>query len=180
MNFKNVYMRQPTTLFDKIWDNHTVRVIENGPTVLYIDRHYIHEVTSPQAFEGMRFAKRKLWRADSNIAVPDHNIPTKNRKEGIKDATSKLQVDMLDRNCEYFEIPEFKMTDPNQGIVHIVGPEQGLTLPGMIEDPGSFGGITISPIPLLGPEAKRRISFAILLRETANCLRAPWDSTIAS
>ena len=120
------------TLYDKIWDSHVVYNNSNGTSLVYIDRHYIHEVTSPQAFEGIRVAKRKLWRADSNIAVPDHNIPTKNRKEGIKDAISKLQVDMPDRNCEYFEIPEFKMTDPNQGIVHVVGPEQGLTLPGMI------------------------------------------------
>ena len=120
------------TLYDKIWDSHVIYNNSDGTSLVYIDRHYIHEVTSPQAFEGIRVAKRKLWRADSNIAVPDHNIPTKNRKEGIKDAISKLQVDMLDRNCEYFEIPEFKMTDPNQGIVHVVGPEQGLTLPGMI------------------------------------------------
>ena len=120
------------TLYDKIWDSHVIYNNSDGTSLVYIDRHYIHEVTSPQAFEGIRIAKRKLWRADSNIAVPDHNIPTKNRKEGIKDAISKLQVDMLDRNCEYFHIPEFKMTDPNQGIVHVVGPEQGLTLPGMI------------------------------------------------
>ena len=120
------------TLYDKIWDSHVIYNNSDGTSLVYIDRHYIHEVTSPQAFEGIRVAKRKLWRADSNIAVPDHNIPTKNRKEGIKDTISKLQVDMLDRNCEYFEIPEFKMTDPNQGIVHVVGPEQGLTLPGMI------------------------------------------------
>jgi len=120
------------TLYDKIWDSHVIYNNSDGTSLVYIDRHYIHEVTSPQAFEGIRVAKRKLWRADSNIAVPDHNIPTINRKEGIKDAISKIQVDMLDRNCEYFEIPEFKMTDPNQGIVHVVGPEQGLTLPGMI------------------------------------------------
>ena len=119
------------TLFDKLWDKHLVRENEDGTSLLYIDRQYIHEVTSPQAFEGMRLANRALWRAEANIAVPDHNIPTKDRDKGIEDPISKLQVDTLDKNCDSFKIKEFKMSDPNQGIVHVIGPEQGLTIPGM-------------------------------------------------
>jgi len=119
------------TLFDKLWDKHLVRENEDGTSLLYIDRQFIHEVTSPQAFEGMRLANRALWRAEANIAVPDHNIPTKDRDKGIEDPISKLQVDTLDKNCDSFKIKEFKMSDPNQGIVHVIGPEQGLTIPGM-------------------------------------------------
>ncbi len=119
------------TLYDKLWDSHLVRENEDGTSLLYIDRQLIHEVTSPQAFEGMRLANRPLWRTEANVAVPDHNIPTKDRDEGIEDPISKLQVDTLDENCRSFQIKEFKMSDPNQGIVHVIGPEQGLTLPGM-------------------------------------------------
>ena len=119
------------TLFDKLWDSHLVRENEDGTSLLYIDRHLIHEVTSPQAFEGMRLANRSLWRTEANVAVPDHNIPTKDREKGIEDPISKLQVDTLDANCDSFKIKEFKMSNPNQGIVHVIGPEQGLTLPGM-------------------------------------------------
>tara|TARA_S200000501_G_scaffold54907_1_gene44995 strand:+ start:57603 stop:58991 length:1389 start_codon:yes stop_codon:yes gene_type:complete len=119
------------TLYQKIWDAHLVEENKDGTSLLYIDRHLIHEVTSPQAFEGMRIAGRKPWRVESNIAVPDHNIPTQNREDGITDPVSKLQVDTLDNNCESYNIREFKMDNSNQGIVHVVGPEQGLTLPGM-------------------------------------------------
>ena len=119
------------TLYDKLWENHLVRENEDGTSLLYIDRHLIHEVTSPQAFEGLRLAGRQPWRAETNVAVPDHNIPTKDREKGIIDPISKLQVDTLDLNCDSFQIKEFKMENPNQGIVHVIGPEQGLTLPGM-------------------------------------------------
>jgi len=119
------------TLYDKLWENHLVRENEDGTSLLYIDRHLIHEVTSPQAFEGLRLAGRQPWRAETNVAVPDHNIPTKDREKGITDPISKLQVDTLDLNCDSFQIKEFKMENPNQGIVHVIGPEQGLTLPGM-------------------------------------------------
>ena len=119
------------TLFDKLWESHLVRENEDGTSLLYIDRQLIHEVTSPQAFDGMRLANRSLWRTESNVAVPDHNIPTKDRDKGIQDPISKLQVDTLDKNCDSFQIKEFKISDPNQGIVHVIGPEQGLTLPGM-------------------------------------------------
>ncbi|MDA9946407.1 3-isopropylmalate dehydratase large subunit [Candidatus Marinimicrobia bacterium] len=121
----------PKTLYDKIWDSHCVKSNKNGFDLLYIDRHYIHEVTSPQAFEGLRIAKRRLWRTNSNFAVPDHNIPTKNRHKGITDPVSKIQVETLEENCENFNVKKFSMNDPSQGIVHIIGPEQGLTLPGM-------------------------------------------------
>ena len=109
------------TLYQKIWDAHLVEENKDGTSLLYIDRHLIHEVTSPQAFEGMRIAGRKPWRVESNIAVPDHNIPTQNREDGITDPVSKLQVDTLDNNCESYNIREFKMDNSNQGLslIHI-------------------------------------------------------------
>lgn len=122
------------TLYDKLWDNHIVKQRDDGSALLYIDRHLLHEVTSPQAFEGLRLAGRKPWRIDANLATPDHNVPTTNRAagvSGISDLVSKLQVTTLDDNCTDFGILEFKMTDRRQGIVHVVGPEQGATLPGM-------------------------------------------------
>jgi 3-isopropylmalate/(R)-2-methylmalate dehydratase large subunit len=119
------------TLYDKLWDAHVVRVDEDRTALLYIDRHLVHEVTSPQAFEGLRLAGRKPWRAGANVAVPDHNVPTVDRAAGIADLVSRIQVETLDANCEDFGIAEFRMDDPRQGIVHIIGPEQGLTLPGM-------------------------------------------------
>lgn len=119
------------TLYDKIWDDHVVSVEDDGSTLLYIDRQLIHEVTSPQAFEGLRLSGRQVWRREANLAVPDHNVPTTDRRLGISDPVSRLQIQTLDGNCEEFGITEFRMTDPRQGIVHVVGPEQGATLPGM-------------------------------------------------
>ena len=124
------------TLYDKIWDAHLVKQRNDGTALIYIDRHLIHEVTSPQAFEGMRLAGRKPWRADANLAVPDHNIPTTSDERrqglaGIKDSVSKIQVETLDKNCKENNILEIEMNDLRQGIVHVVGPEQGATLPGM-------------------------------------------------
>jgi len=119
------------TLYDKLWDAHLVRQEEDGTSLLYIDRHLVHEVTSPQAFEGLRMAGRKPWRVDANLAVPDHNVPTTHREQGIADPVSRLQVETLDQNCQAFGITEFKMQDMRQGIVHVIGPEQGATLPGM-------------------------------------------------
>jgi 3-isopropylmalate/(R)-2-methylmalate dehydratase large subunit len=121
------------TLYDKLFDSHVVRE-ENGTALLYIDRHLVHEVTSPQAFEGLKLAGRKLWRINSVLAVPDHNVPTTNRGTGvagIADPISRLQVQTLDANCNEFGVTEFKMDDIRQGIVHVIGPEQGATLPGM-------------------------------------------------
>ena len=119
------------TLYDKLWDEHVVCAEEDGTATLYIDRHLLHEVTSPQAFEGLSLAKRSVWRISANLAVSDHNVPTTDRSEGIADPISKLQVDTLDQNCASFGITQFKMNDLRQGIVHVIGPEQGATLPGM-------------------------------------------------
>ena len=122
------------TLYDKLWNLHEVAQREDGTHLLYIDRHLIHEVTSPQAFEGLKMAGRSPWRISANIATPDHNVPTTDRAkgiEGITDAVAKLQVVTLDNNCKEHEILQFDIQDKRQGIVHVVGPEQGLTLPGM-------------------------------------------------
>ncbi len=124
------------TLYDKLWDAHLVKQRDDGTALIYIDRHLLHEVTSPQAFEGLRLAGRKPWRVSANLATPDHNVPTTLTERaqgvsGIEDETSRIQVQTLDDNCEEFGITEFKINDPRQGIVHVVGPEQGATLPGM-------------------------------------------------
>ncbi len=119
------------TLYDKIWDLHQVRRNDDGTSLLYIDRHLVHEVTSAQAFEGLELADRPLWRRDSILAVADHNVPTVGQAQGIADPVSRLQVETLDRNCERFDVTEFRLGDPRNGIVHVVGPEQGATLPGM-------------------------------------------------
>ncbi|MFA5371583.1 MAG: 3-isopropylmalate dehydratase large subunit, partial [Sideroxydans sp.] len=121
----------PQTLYDKLWNSHLVRTEPDGTALIYIDRHLVHEVTSPQAFEGMRMAQRKPWRTSSMLAVPDHNVPTTKRSVGIVDPVSRLQVETLDANCAEFGITEFKMNDIRQGVVHVIGPEQGATLPGM-------------------------------------------------
>jgi len=119
------------TLYDKVWDAHVVNEQDDGTVLLYIDRHLVHEVTSPQAFEGLQIAGRKPWRIGSMLAVADHNVPTEGRDQGIADPVSRLQVETLDANCELFGITEFRMNDKRQGIVHVIGPEQGATLPGM-------------------------------------------------
>ncbi|MCV2348187.1 3-isopropylmalate dehydratase large subunit [Paucibacter sp. Y2R2-4] len=119
------------TLYDKLWDEHVVHTEEDGTATLYIDRHLLHEVTSPQAFEGLELASRKVWRLSANLAVSDHNVPTTDRSGGISDPISKLQVDTLDQNCDRHGVTQFKMNDKRQGIVHVIGPEQGATLPGM-------------------------------------------------
>ena len=124
------------TLYDKLWQSHLVEQRDDGSALIYIDRQLIHEVTSPQAFEGLRLAGRQPWRADANLAVPDHNVPTERNERsggvaGIIDPISRLQVQTLDDNCRDFDIMEFDVNDIRQGIVHVVGPEQGATLPGM-------------------------------------------------
>ncbi len=122
------------TLYDKLWENHVVHMESDDPNdmvILYIDRHLVHEVTSPQAFESLKLSGRKPWRTSSILAVADHNVPTTDRRHGISDPISRLQVETLDRNCEEFAITEFRMNDERQGIVHVIGPEQGATLPGM-------------------------------------------------
>ena len=119
------------TLYDKLWNAHVVRQEADGTALLYIDRHLVHEVTSPQAFEGLKLAGRKPWRTASILAVADHNVPTTGRAQGITDPVSRLQVETLDSNCAEFGVTEFKMNDMRQGVVHVIGPEQGATLPGM-------------------------------------------------
>ena len=125
------------TLYDKLWDSHLVEQRDDGSALLYIDRHLLHEVTSPQAFEGLELANRVPHRISANIAVPDHNVSTDPRERsmpgysGVDDATSRLQLETLDTNCDRFGIPLIDLADDRQGIVHVMGPEQGATLPGM-------------------------------------------------
>ena len=124
-------MSTPKTLFDKIWDSHVIHRQDDGTCLIYIDRHLVHEVTSPQAFEGLRNAGRTVRRPELTLAVPDHNVPTANRAAGIENEESRVQVDTLSRNAKDFGVPIFEMMDVRQGVVHIIGPEQGFTLPGM-------------------------------------------------
>ncbi|MEY4022488.1 MAG: hypothetical protein RI960_1500 [Pseudomonadota bacterium] len=119
------------TLYDKLWQSHVVHTAEDGTSILYIDRHLIHEVTSPQAFEGLKLAHRKPWRNAANLVVADHNVPTTHRSEGIADPISRLQVETLDHTAKEYGLTYFNMNDRRQGIVHVIGPEQGATLPGM-------------------------------------------------
>lgn len=122
------------TLYDKLWQDHQVKMRDDGTALIYIDRQLLHEVTSPQAFEGLRLANRKPWRISANLATVDHNVPTTDRDkgvEGIEDQVSKIQITTLDENCDEFGILEYKIRDIRQGIVHVIGPEQGATLPGM-------------------------------------------------
>ena len=122
---------RPRTLFDKIWDDHVVERLEDETCLLYIDRHLVHEVTSPQAFEGLRASGRRVRAPEATIAVVDHNVPTSDRRNGIKEPESRLQVETLEENVAEFGVPFFPVLDPRQGIVHIIGPEQGISLPGM-------------------------------------------------
>ncbi len=124
-------MARARTLFDKIWDSHVVETQEDGTCLIYIDRHLVHEVTSPQAFEGLRVAGRKVRRPDATLAVADHNVPTTDRSAGIDDEESRIQVETLEKNCADFGVQYFGMNDVRQGIVHVIGPEQGMTQPGM-------------------------------------------------
>ncbi len=123
-------MAGPRTLFDKIWDQHLVDVQDDGTALIYIDRHLVHEVTSPQAFEGLRNTNRAVRRPEATLAVPDHNVPTTDRSQGIEEEQSRIQVETLQQNCKDFGVPLFDVNDIRQGIVHIIGPEQGFTLPG--------------------------------------------------
>ena len=145
-------MPEPRTLFDKIWESHLVDEQDDGICLLYIDRHLVHEVTSPQAFVGLRAAGRKVRRPEAALAVADHNVPTTDRAKGIEEPESRLQVETLEKNCAEFGIRLFSMNDARQGIVHIIGPEQGLTQPGMTivcgdshtATHGAFGALAIS------------------------------------
>lgn len=121
----------PRTLFQKIWDDHIVHQQDDGTCLIYIDRHLVHEVTSPQAFEGLRMTGRSVRKPEATLAVMDHNVPTTDRSGGITQEDSRIQIEALDKNCKDFGVQLFDLFDNRQGIVHIIGPEQGFTLPGM-------------------------------------------------
>ena len=121
------------TLYDKIWENHLVHEQKDGTSLIYVDRHLVHEVTSPQAFEGLRLQKRKVRRPEFTLAVSDHNVPTTDRSKGIDDEESRIQVETLRNNCKEFEVELFDVNDKRQGIVHVIGPEQGFTQPGAMD-----------------------------------------------
>jgi len=164
------------TLFDKVWQQHVVKQNDDGSVLLYIDRHLVHEVTSPQAFEGLRLADRRPWRPQAAVATPDHNVPTMNRERGIADPVSRTQVEALDANCEEFGITEFGMHDIRQGIVHVVGPEQGLTLPGMTvvcgdshtSTHGAFGAIAMG---IGTSEVEHVLATQCLIQKKPKCMR---------
>jgi 3-isopropylmalate/(R)-2-methylmalate dehydratase large subunit len=172
------------TLYDKLWDSHLVRQDEDGTALLYIDRHLVHEVTSPQAFEGLRLAGRRPWRTRSILAVPDHNVPTTDRAAGIADPVSRLQVETLGSNCTDFDITEFSMLDPRQGIVHVIGPEQGATLPGMTvvcgdshtSTHGAFGALAFG---IGTSEVEHVLATQCLIQKKSGNMRIAVDGVLA-
>ena len=176
-------MTQPRTLFDKIWDDHIVDRQDDGTCLIYIDRHLVHEVTSPQAFEGLRLANRSVRRPDLTLAVADHNVPTTDRSRGIDDAESALQVDTLTHNCAEFGIEYFAMTDARQGIVHIIGPEQGFTLPGLTivcgdshtATHGAFGSLAFG---IGTSEVEHVLATQTLLQRPAKNMRVAVDGAL--
>ncbi len=171
------------TLYDKLWDAHVVRHNDDGTCLIYIDRHLVHEVTSPQAFEGLRLAGRKPWRVGANLATADHNVPTTDRAKGIADAVSRLQVETLDQNCHDFGITEFGMNDARQGIVHVIGPEQGATLPGMTvvcgdshtSTHGAFGALAFG---IGTSEVEHALATQCLILKKAKNMRVRVDGAI--
>ncbi len=173
------------TLYDKLWQSHVVRVDDDGTALLYIDRHLVHEVTSPQAFEGLRMAGRQAWRTDAVLATPDHNVPTTARSEGISDPVSRLQVETLDQNCVDFGITEFGMNDTRQGIVHVIGPEQGATLPGMTvvcgdshtSTHGAFGALAFG---IGTSEVEHVLATQCLLQKKSKSMLVSVDGELAS
>ena len=174
---------QPRTLFDKIWDSHVVRRQEDGTCTLYIDRHLVHEVTSPQAFEGLRMAGRGVRRPEATLAVADHNVPTSDRSQGIADEQSRIQVETLEANCDAFGVPIFKMDDIRQGIVHIIGPEQGMTQPGMTivcgdshtATHGAFGALAFG---IGTSEVEHVLATQTLMQQPAKNLRISVDGDL--
>jgi len=173
------------TLYDKLWDDHVVRTDADGTSLIYIDRHLVHEVTSPQAFEGLRMTGRKPWRVDANLAVPDHNVPTTNRGAGITDPVSKLQVDTLDENCREFGIQEFGMDDPRQGIVHVIGPELGATLPGMTivcgdSHTSTHGAMATLAVGIGTSEVEHVLATQCLLQKKARNMRIRVEGELAA
>ncbi|MBI1205739.1 MAG: 3-isopropylmalate dehydratase large subunit [Azospirillum sp.] len=176
-------MSQPRTLFDKIWDSHVVHRQEDGTCILYIDRHLVHEVTSPQAFEGLRLAGRKLRRPEATLAVADHNVPTGDRSQGIADEESRIQVETLEQNARDFGVTYFSMDDIRQGIVHIIGPEQGFTQPGMTivcgdshtSTHGAFGALAFG---IGTSEVEHVLATQTLLQKPARNMRITVDGAL--
>ena len=177
-------MDKPRTLFDKIWESHLVHVQDDGTCLLYIDRHLVHEVTSPQAFEGLRMSGRKVRRPEATLAVADHNVPTTDRSAGIDDAESRIQVETLEANCAEFGIACFSMTDVRQGIVHVIGPEQGMTLPGTTTvcgdshtaTHGAFGALAFG---IGTSEVEHVLATQTLLQRPARNMRISVEGTLA-
>ncbi len=172
------------TLYDKLWAEHEVRRNDDGTSLIYIDRHLVHEVTSPQAFEGLRLAGRRPWRSGAVLAVPDHNVPTTARGAGIADPVSRLQVETLDRNCAEFGITEFTMDDPRQGIVHVIGPEEGATLPGMTVVCGDSHTSTHGALGALAfgigtSEVEHVLATQCLVLQKSRNMRVTVDGTLA-
>ena len=177
-------MDKPRTLFDKIWESHLVHVQDDGTCLLYIDRHLVHEVTSPQAFEGLRMSGLKVRRPEATLAVADHNVPTTDRSAGIDDAESRIQVETLEANCAEFGIACFSMTDVRQGIVHVIGPEQGMTLPGTTTvcgdshtaTHGAFGALAFG---IGTSEVEHVLATQTLLQRPARNMRISVEGTLA-
>ena len=177
-------MSAPKTLFDKIWDAHVVHCQDDGTCLIYIDRHLVHEVTSPQAFEGLRNAKRAVRAPNRTLAVADHNIPTTDRSAGIEDEESRIQVEALEKNAAEFGVPYFAMDDRRQGIVHVIGPEQGFTLPGMTivcgdshtATHGAFGALAFG---IGTSEVEHVLATQTLIQKPAKNMRITVDGTLA-
>ena len=177
-------MSAPKTLFDKIWDAHVVHRQDDGTCLIYIDRHLVHEVTSPQAFEGLRNAKRVVRAPNRTLAVADHNIPTTDRSAGIEDKESRIQVEALEKNADEFGVPYFAMDDKRQGIVHVIGPEQGFTLPGMTivcgdshtATHGAFGALAFG---IGTSEVEHVLATQTLIQKPAKNMRITVDGTLA-
>ncbi len=176
-------MSKARTLFDKIWDNHIVHTQDDGTCLLYIDRHLVHEVTSPQAFEGLRTSGRKVRRPEATIAVADHNVPTTDRSLGIEDEESRIQVETLEANTRDFGVPYYGMSDIRQGIVHIIGPEQGFTLPGTTivcgdshtATHGAFGALAFG---IGTSEVEHVLATQTLIQQSAKNMRVTVDGNL--
>ena len=178
-------MSAPKTLFDKIWDAHVVHRQDDGTCLIYIDRHLVHEVTSPQAFEGLRNTARTVRAPNRTLAVADHNIPTTDRSAGIADEESRIQVEALEKNAAEFGVPYFAMDDKRQGIVHVIGPEQGFTLPGMTivcgdshtATHGAFGALAFG---IGTSEVEHVLATQTLIQKPAKNMRITVDGTLAA
>src|SRR5574339_501461 len=172
------------TLFDKILDSHVVRAEPDGTTLLYIDRQLVHEVTSPQAFEGLKLSGRRPRRAGTTLAVPDHNVPTTDRRLGIEDPVSAIQIQTLEDNCRDFGITIFNMSDVRQGIVHVIGPEQGFTLPGTTivcgdshtSTHGAFGALAFG---IGTSEVEHVLATQTLIQQKAKAMRIVLTGTLS-